>query len=373
MTTRMNIIQITPEFPENCGGLGYYVYYLCRELARLGHNVSVISRNTQGHIHSYEGVSVAGIRVPGPAPFNLPFFKRKAEELVASQKPDLIHVHSSAMPTINCECPKVATAHWCNAKGIPAFHRPVKNVDSLYRNLMLPVYRVIESKFANFCDKLTVVSDSLQREFQEFYGVHADVIHNGVDHSIFKADDVVEKDKTILFTGKLDFGKGVLDLLAVAELLQKSHPDMTMQILGNGHLKGHLNRNIKTRGLNNVQVVCHISHPEIIKYYQSALVYVFPTYYEGLPTTVLEAMACELPVVATNVSGIPDQIDDGITGYMLPPGDIVGFHKRISELLDDEAKRRQFGKVARKKVTERFSWPRIAKGVHAKYKELLEK
>jgi glycosyltransferase involved in cell wall biosynthesis len=116
-----------------------------------------------------------------------------------------------------------------------------------------------------------------------------------------------------------------------------------------------------------------IGHSELIKYYHITQALVLPTYYEGLPNVVLEAMACELPVIASKVSGIPEQVEDNVTGFLVPPGDIQCFYKKIVELLESPDKRNILGKNARKKVLENFTWNLVAKRIADNYQQILEK
>ena len=351
----MRIIQITPEFPPDCGGIGYYVFYLSKELIKMGHDILVILRRKDNKNYIFKQIPVKSIKVAGIPPLNLSTFAKKLEKVLAEEKKDLVHIHSSVMPTISCNCPVMVTAHWCNKEGIPIFHRPIKDLDSLYRNIMLPIYTRLESKLVKSCEKLTVVSNSLKKEFEKHYNITADVVYNGVDTERFNSNSRVETDNAILFIGKLGAGKGILDLLKIAEMLKKSHPKTKLYIIGNGPLKNSIKKGIKKKGLNNVEMISQLKHPELIKYYQRAKIFVLPTYYEGFPTTVLEAMACALPVIATNISGIPEQIDEGGNGFMITPGDIQSFYKRIVELLESPEKRLTMGQNARKKVFEKFT------------------
>ena len=367
----MRIIHITPDFPPRCGGIGHYVSYLSEELIRRGHDVSVIFRGKHEREYNYNGISVTEFKVPGVAPLNVKLLQNKLETILASKNIDLVHIHYGAMPVIKCDVPVIVTAHWCNTEGIPGFHRPIRSLDALYRNLMLPIYKRIEGRVAYSCDKLTVVSESLRREFQQYYKVNSDVIYNGVDTQLFCRDDNIIKEEAILFTGSLSAGKGVLDLLKIAELLNGTHNDIKLYIVGEGPLRKRITALLRKKRLPNVTLINRLSHTKLIDYYNRVSVCVFPTYYEGLPTTVLEAMACELPVVASNVSGIPEQIEQGVNGYMLTPGDIQGFYNRIVELLDDREKQVKFGEMGRRKVLEKFTWPHVASRVVKKYHEIL--
>jgi len=371
--SKVKVVQITPDFPPSCGGIGHYIAYLSKELIRRGHDVSVIFRGKHERESNYNGISVTEFKVPGVVPLNVKLLQNRLEAILDSKKIDLVHIHYGAMPVIKCGVPIVVTAHWCNAEGIPVFHRPIRNLDALYRNLMLPIYKKIEDKTVSSCDKLTVVSESLRIEFQKYYKVNSDVVYNGVDTQFFFRDNSIEKDEAIIFTGSLSAGKGVLDLLKVAKLLKQSHGNVRLYIVGEGPLRTRVADHLKKEKLSNVILINHLSHTQLIDYYNKARIYVFPTYYEGLPTTILEAMACELPVVASNVSGIPEQIEQGVNGYMLSPGDIKGFYNRIAELLDDRDKQMRFGKMGKRKVLEKFTWSHVASRVEKIYNEILRR
>jgi glycosyltransferase involved in cell wall biosynthesis len=93
---------------------------------------------------------------------------------------------------------------------------------------------------------------------------------------------------------------------------------------------------------------------DMVDYYKSSIVYVAPTLYENLPIRVLEAMACGVPVVASNVCAIPEAIDNGVNGILVPPGAVEALSKAICLLLSDETLRKRIGDNARKTVLEKF-------------------
>ncbi|MGD2080116.1 MAG: glycosyltransferase family 4 protein [Nitrospirota bacterium] len=370
MGNKIKAVMVTPEFPPECGGIGYYVYYLARELRRAGHGVSIIVRGSAYSTQIRDGITVREVRVGGIPPLNQGSFGRAVERLLALENPDIVHVHYGAAMAIKCGCPVVVTAHWCNKVGIPIFHRPVRNAEALLRNLFLPLYVRSERRLSRSCDRLTTVSASLRDEYREHYGVEGAVINNGVDPQAFSSNGVRRED-LVLFAGMLRPGKGVLDLLAVAELLKESRPGARVLLVGDGPLRDEVRRRMAERGLHNVEMLGRLSHPELLSYYRRARVFVLPTYYEGFPNTVLEAMACELPVVASRVSGIPEQVEEGVTGHMVPPGDVEGFHRRVGELLRDEGRCERFGRAGRERVLRRFTWRHVSERVLGEYRDLL--
>lgn len=361
---------ISSEFPPSCGGIGHYVYYLSRELINAGNDVSVILSGKKDKTYFNDKIQVKELGLFGRSPMNRPIFRRRLNKLIARDKPDIVHLHYGALPHIQCDCPVIVTAHWCSREGIPIFYRPIRNLDAFLKNILLPLYIRIESNFFRSFKNVFVVSNSLREELKKHYNVNSDVIGNGVDVDKFNENNTVKKD-FILYTGKFDFGKGLIDLLEIAEMLKESHPDVKVIMIGNGSIKKKIDKIIRKKKLFNVKVLNHLPHDELLEYYRCSKVYVLPSYYEGLPTTILEAMACKLPVVASNISGIPELVEEGVTGYMLSPGDKKGFYRRIVELHEDPEKRKFFGEKGRERVMEKFTWSGIAKNMVEKYEELL--
>ena len=101
-------------------------------------------------------------------------------------------------------------------------------------------------------------------------------------------------------------------------------------------------------------------HSEIPLWLNGCDIFCFPSYYEGLPNAVMEAMACERPVVATKVGGIPEIVDDGFTGYLVHLHDIGRLVDMIERLILDRALREKMGKRAREKIISHSSWKKNA-------------
>ena len=110
---------------------------------------------------------------------------------------------------------------------------------------------------------------------------------------------------------------------------------------------------------------------KLARYYQSADVYLQASHADNFPTTILEAMACETPVVATRVGGIPEQIEDGTTGFLVPAQDPGAMAERIMQLQDDEPRRKAMSVKASQRVRKHFSLERMVDGYLDWYKEIL--
>lgn len=169
--------------------------------------------------------------------------------------------------------------------------------------------------------------------------------------------------RPIIFTlGRLVEWKGHRHLIEAMHLLTRE-PMPHLLIGGEGTLRNELGRLVREKGLvDRVTFLDHIPGNLIASYYCLADVYAQPSIIdrdgttEGLGVTILEAMACGAPCVASRVGGIPDIITDGENGFLVEPGDPSAIASRISNLLENETLRKEMGRQGRRTVLEKFSW-----------------
>jgi len=126
-------------------------------------------------------------------------------------------------------------------------------------------------------------------------------------------------------------------------------------------------------GMARIRFIGYQKDPKkVAQFYQAADIYLHAAKAETFPNTVLEALACGTPVVATAVGGIPEQVEDGVTGFLVPPGDAEMMAYRIEQLLSDDELRRELGAQAAKVARSRFSLERQVNEYLGWYKEILE-
>lgn len=212
--------------------------------------------------------------------------------------------------------------------------------------------------------KFVTVSNSSKKEMKNLALGKAgiEVVFPGVD-----LDKLVpgEKDSrpTILYLGRLQAYKSVDVLLnAFAEVLKKI-PEAVLVIAGGGEKDKELRTQAKNLGLDNsVEFLGKVAEEEKIKLFQKAWVFVNPSLIEGWGITTIEANACGVPVVASNVPGLCESVNNPHTGFLFPHGDIEKMAEKIIYLLSDEESREWMGKNARQ-WSEQFSWDKSAKMV----------
>jgi glycosyltransferase involved in cell wall biosynthesis len=157
--------------------------------------------------------------------------------------------------------------------------------------------------------------------------------------------------KIVLFAGTLSRTKGVDDLVQAVPKIAIRHPDVTLVLVGSGPLGTRLRQLARQLGVaNKVLFVGRTSHDEMPRHMASADVLVLPSLNEGLPRVILEAMASGLPVVATSVGGVPELVEDGRTGLLVPPADHAALADAICRVLDDPKKAQAWGQAGREVV-----------------------
>ncbi len=174
------------------------------------------------------------------------------------------------------------------------------------------------------------------------------VIPNGVSSQVARSAN----GNSVLYVGRLVQGKGVECLISA----MKSCPDEQLVIVGDGPERRNLE--LLAENMANIKFVGQVAPQKVSGYLQSARMFVLPSASEGSPNVVLEAMAHGIPVIATEVGGIPDLIKHGETGFLTQPGNSSAIASYIKKLTCDERLRSQLGKNCLSAVGQ-YSWDRI--------------
>jgi len=189
------------------------------------------------------------------------------------------------------------------------------------------------------------------------------VIPLGVDTGVFKpAEKRVHKDDyEILYVGYLYELKGVEYLIRSMALVAREQGDVKLRIVGEGPEKSRLVALTKALNLEDrVLFEGFVPHTQIARCYQQCDIFCFPTLGEPFGKVVLEAMACGKPVVASNVGGPSEIIEDGRTGFLVHSARPRALADKILELLSNEWRIRKIGANARKVIVQKYSWEKIA-------------
>ena len=183
----------------------------------------------------------------------------------------------------------------------------------------------------------------------------------------------------ILFVGRLVEWKGIDTLIRSMTVVRKAIPDSELNIVGEGLLREPLQRLVKDTGLTDTICFCgRLSDEDLAKHYDSASILVLPSrsfqglVMEGLGVVLLEAMSHGVPVIGSNIGGIPDIIDDGRNGFLFQSEDEKNLAEKIIILLSDTVLAERFRELGYDTVRTRFSWEDISRQFSEAYELVLE-
>jgi glycosyltransferase involved in cell wall biosynthesis len=186
------------------------------------------------------------------------------------------------------------------------------------------------------------------------------VVRCGIDPTVFQPQPKQERrDSTTRFlcVARLASAKGLPLLLHACRTLLDSNMPFKCTLVGDGPDRGTLEALRDRLGLReHVCLVGAIGQDRIQEYYDQADVFVLPTFAEGLPTVLMEAMAKGLPIISTTVMGIPELVQDGVEGLLIPPANAEPLAKAMRQLAEDPQLRRQLGKAGREKVIAEYNF-----------------
>jgi glycosyltransferase involved in cell wall biosynthesis/O-antigen/teichoic acid export membrane protein len=177
---------------------------------------------------------------------------------------------------------------------------------------------------------------------------------------------------SVVFAGRLEHFKGAHVALAALPAILARHPGARLSICGSGPMADELRTYVREHGLaGHVDLTGWLPADDVQRRYATADVVVVPSVWpESFGLTVLEAFAAGTPVVASDVGGLPDLVRPGETGTLVPPHDPTALADAVSDLLDDEPRRRRFGQAARA-VHAELTLDRHVSTVHAAYREAI--
>lgn len=173
----------------------------------------------------------------------------------------------------------------------------------------------------------------------------------------------------VVFVGRLGPEKRVDVLIEAVALLRGRGREVTASIVGAGSLDVDLRRQVQRLGLD-AQVTFIGGDPAPERWFREARLLVLPSAWEGTPNVVLEAMACGLPVIATPVGSLPDLVDDGQTGRLVPVGDPGALALALLELLDDPRRAERMGAAGRRRVEAEFDAAAVREAMGGIYRDL---
>lgn len=284
------------------------------------------------------------------------------------KKCDIVHIHMAAQASFTRKSIFICTAKKADKKII--IHQHSADFDDFFcKESSLKKQNDIKKTFS-MADKVIVLSE----EWKEFFGKYVCdpkkiiVLHNSIILPEYQKTDY--SDHNVLFFGRLGRRKGSYDLLKAVPQVLKKVPDAMFFLGGDGDIEetqkiidqNHLNDHVKLLGW-----VCG---EEKQKYLKDSSIFILPSYHEGMPMAVLEAMGYGLATISTNVGGIPQIIENGIDGIRIDAGDVNAIIDNLIDLLNNPSKKKKIGEAGKIKIQNNFNAKENIKGLTKIYQEI---
>jgi glycosyltransferase involved in cell wall biosynthesis len=251
-----------------------------------------------------------------------------------------------------------------------------------FRGLKRLILKMVDRIPSLFCHQTIFVSKSLKE-----FAIQEGTVSNRFDPdrstikeaalAIVKKIDIPAKKEgamVIGFVGRLERDKGISELLEIWERLKDEYPNIYLLLVGPWDMVKMTGEGLEIKKIfdNDNRVVQSGFVEDVAPYYTLMDILLFPSHREGFPNVPMEAVAMEVPVVASNVVGCVDAVVNGETGFLVPKGDVDAFIDAVIKLLNDTALRRKFGKAGRERCIREFSPQPIWEALIAEYMRLLK-
>ena len=257
---------------------------------------------------------------------------------------------------------------------------------SLVKEMLGTVYFGLRNRFLRRADVFVSITTAIHAEFIRV-GVPPErirLISNGIDTDVFTpiSDDqkaalrtrlgLPARETIVAYSGRLTREKGLQMLVRAWKAVHREHPGTHLLLIGSGKgmplsCEDELRSFVLENGLA-ASVTFTGSVERVYEYLQCADVFVLPSRTEALPLALIEAMACELPAIATNVGGIPDVISDGVNGVMIGRDRQDELVEAVGRLVDSTRLRHRLGERGRETVVSKFSLDKVT----VQYTDLLD-
>ena len=390
MNQSLKICLVSYEYPPVPGGEGAYTYGIFKSLLDIGHEVIVITANSNNESRI---ISVPTINI---TPFKLISFKyfskKKISWLIKNGGLDIIHYTNDYFePSIPPE-----------AKDIPLIltvHHPIHTENRIFKKkygwslyyikyLLLrkvPYLKMVNRIICEKADSIITVSKCTASEIidNRVQQEKVTVIPNAVDIKRFNpdVDSRAMKEriglisgKIILFVGRLDHNKGIIYLLDAFEKLAEKSIEISLLIAGKGPLEPVIRSFIKKHNLEGkVRLLGKVTDQDLPALYNISDIVVLPSLIEGFGIVLLEAMASGKPCITTKACGTEEVVVENETGVIVPIMDNMALARALQTLIADRERMSRYGEAGLKRIKDEFTWERVARKTEEVYYKAIDK
>jgi len=303
---------------------------------------------------------------------NVDILSDQLTELIGELQPDIIHAHSTYVVFNKV----IAKMRLMNKLRVPV----IVTIHGLPKPLILPDGRKT-TDYNEFAadfgfDLVLAVSKNVAGTIKkylnsDFHGL-VRVLYSGIDLSVFRPLPDLEKQWDLAFMGRLETMKSVDLFPEMLSILKQKFPNLTMMMTGEGSLKNRLLSEFEERGVASMVDYRGVVEPEEVPVLiNKSRIFMYPSRQEPFGLSIVEAMACGVPVVTTDVFGPREIVSNNYDGIAVLPDDVEALAEAVEALLRDNNLRDRIGKNAVKTVHERFDIKQHARELLATYDELI--
>ena len=361
----MKILLIAP-YPPPYGGIANWVVQIkeyvdenCDDIKLSVLNVAPKKRSTEGR-NLWDRIIVSG--------FEMLFRKHELKKHIRMNRPDVIHMTTSGQFAVIRDILLIRTA---KKYGIPVIYhiRFGRITDIACKNTR--EWQMIKKAMQLASTVMTIDRATLETVKEKLPGVNAVNVPNPIDICKLPSPQV-NKSKNIMFLGWVVKTKGIEELLEAWEKVYREHNEWTLNIVG--PYKTDYYEVLRDKyTLDGVVFLGEKKHDEAMELLNNSEIFILPSYTEGFPNSVLEAMALGKPVIATRVGAIPDMLDDGC-GILINPCNSEDILESLNKLMKRANVRANVGKISQNKVYNKYTiervfehyrklWLRLSKGI----------
>ena len=366
---RLKIGIVSPYGYPHPGGVNEHVRFTYEAMARLGHDVWIIT-SKYGKERENEG-NIIRLGTGWAFPTNGSIgrvtlgwrFKQQARAVLDEQRFDILHFHEPFVPFLS---PTVLQAS--RTVNVGTFHAFGGFSPSYW------VGRRFAGDLASRLHGRIAVSGAARHFISRYFPGEYRIIPNGVELDRFERAEPYEQLRdgvlNILFVGRLEERKGLIHLLKAYHRLRKRHVDARLLVVGAGPKLREYRRYVGLRGIRDVEFLGRVTDEEKARYFASADVFCAPaTGQESFGIVLLEAMAAGVPIVASDIHGYKQVVQRGVQGLLVEPRKPRALAAALYTLALDPELRDRMGEAGRARAPE-FSWERVTEQVIDFYREV---
>lgn len=302
----------------------------------------------------------------------------KIYKIICRERPDIVHTHTAKAGALGRLAACLCKLKGARCKVVHTFHGHV--LHSYFGQIKTLFFIWVEKFLALFTDRIITVSEALKKELVEKFRIASEKKFSVVELG-FELDELLRLPArgdsgcvNIGIVGRLVAVKNHRMLFRIANRLKRQVTEDKVRfiVIGGGELRQDLENYVRDLGIEEI-VEFKGWVRDVAEIYRDLDIVVLTSLNEGTPVSIIEAMAAARPVVATEIGGVKDVVQDESSGYLVEPNDEAAFSEKLLDLVENPDRRKSFGAYGRESVKDRFSKERLIKDMETLCNKVLQK